>query len=131
MKQKFSNKDIIFTILFIVQFSIIFLINKELELTIIFYLEYILWGLSIYLGLISFSIFKKKGEVEKGKSYLNMRRLVEKCPYAIIRHPLYLAGIFLTISITMWTQVMISLIISVILIILTYHWTYSEEKILI
>ena len=69
--------------------------------------------------------------MEKGKSYLNTTKVVEKGPYAIIRHPQYLGGILFTISITLWTQIWLSLILSITIIILTYQWTYTEDKNLI
>ena len=52
-------------------------------------------------------------------------------PYAIIRHPQYLGGILFTITISFWTQIFLSLILSIIIIILTYQWTYAEDKKLI
>ena len=85
----------------------------------------------MYFGLISFLTFKKRGEVEKGKSYIHTTKVVKDGPYAIVRHPQYFGGILFTISITLWTQVWLSLVLSIIITILTYHWTYSEDKKLI
>ncbi len=134
-EKRFSLKDIIlttiFTIFFIVQIILMFLFFNELSLIILAYIGYVIWGFSIYFGLISFWTFKKRGSVEKGKSYLNTTKVVEKGPYAIIRHPQYLGGILFTISITLWTQIWLSLILSITIIILTYQWTYTEDKNLI
>ncbi|MDX1798983.1 MAG: isoprenylcysteine carboxylmethyltransferase family protein, partial [Candidatus Lokiarchaeia archaeon] len=82
-------------------------------------------------ALIPFWTFKKRGRVEKGKSYVNTTELVEKGPYALVRHPQYLGGILFTISITLWTQLLASLILTIIISVLTYQWTYVEEKRLI
>ena len=121
----------IFTIAFIIQIFMMFIISNELGLTFLVYIGYIVWAFSIYFGFISFRTFKRRGGVEKGKSYINTTKLVKNGPYAIIRHPQYLGGILFTITITLWTQVWLSLILSIIIIILTYHWTYSEERDLI
>ncbi len=133
--KKFSIKDIIFTTVFtlsfIIQIVLMFLFFNELQLIALVYIGYIIWGFSLYFALISFWTFKKRGGVEKGKSYLNTTKVVDKGPYAIIRHPQYLGGILFSITITLWTQLLISLILSIIIIILTYQWTYSEDKKLI
>ncbi|MFX0042609.1 MAG: methyltransferase family protein [Candidatus Hodarchaeota archaeon] len=121
----------LFTIAFLTQIILMFLFFNEINLIILIYVGYILWGFSLYFGLISFWTFKKRGGVQKGKSYVHTTELVEKGPYAIVRHPQYLGGILFTISITLWTQLWVSLILSVIILILTYQWTYVEDKNLI
>ena len=108
-----------------------FLFFNELGIVILVYMGYIIWGFSLYFGLISFWTFKKRGGVEKGKSYLYTTKLVDNGPYAIVRHPQYLGGILFTISISFWTQIFLSLILSIIIIILTYEWIYVEDKNLI
>jgi protein-S-isoprenylcysteine O-methyltransferase Ste14 len=108
-----------------------FLITNTLGFTFLVYIGYIIWGFSIYFGFVTFWIFKKKGGVEKGKSYINTTKLIKKGPYAIVRHPQYLGLVLFSISITLWTQSWLSLILTTIIIILTYYWTYSEDKNLI
>ena len=134
-KKKFSLVNtiftIIFTISFIIQIILMFMFFNELDLIILIYIGYIIWGFSLYFGLISFWTFKKRGEVQKGKSYIHTTKLVDKGPYAIVRHPQYLGGILFTISITLWTQLLVSLILSIIIIVLTYQWTYAEDNNLI
>jgi len=133
--QKFSLGTIIFTtiftIAFLIQIVMMFIIYNELGLSFLVYIGWIVWLLSLYFGFISFRTFKKRGDVKKGKSYIYTTKLVKDGPYAIIRHPQYLGGILFTISITLWTQVWLSLVLSIIIIILTYQWTYSEDKNLI
>jgi len=133
--QKFSLGTIIFTtiftIAFLVQIVLMLFIYNELGITFLAHIGWIVWLFSLYFGLITFRTFKKRGDVEKGKSYVYTTKLVKDGPYAIIRHPQYLGGILFTISITLWTQVWLSLVLSIIIIILTYQWTYSEDKNLI
>lgn len=121
----------LFTISFIIQIVLMFIYYNELGLTFLLYIGYVLWIFSIYLGLIPFRTFKKRGDVAKDKSYIRTTKLVDQGPYAIVRHPQYLGGILFTISITLWTQIWLSLILTIVIIILTYQWTYTEEKELI
>jgi protein-S-isoprenylcysteine O-methyltransferase Ste14 len=133
--QKFSLRDIffttIFTIAFLIQIVMMFLFYNELGMIFLAYIGWIVWVFCLYFGFISFRTFKKRGDIEKGKSYIHTTKVVKGGPYAIIRHPQYLGGILFTISITLWTQVWLSLVLSIIIIILTYQWTYSEDKNLI
>ncbi|MFX1388165.1 MAG: methyltransferase family protein [Promethearchaeota archaeon] len=121
----------IFTIAFLIQIVMMLTIYNILGITFLVYIGWIVWLFSLYFGLIPFRTFKKRGGVEKGKSYVYTNKLVKDGPYAIIRHPQYLGGILFTISITLWTQVWLSLVLSIIIIVLTYQWTYSEDKKLI
>ncbi|MFX1409443.1 MAG: methyltransferase family protein [Promethearchaeota archaeon] len=132
-KIKFMNIifTTLFTISFLIQIILMFIFFNELNLIILVYIGYIIWGFSLYFGLISFWTFKKRGGVQKGKSYVHTTELVKKGPYAIIRHPQYFGGILFTISITLWTQLWLSLIFSIIIVVLTYQWTYVEDKKLI
>ena len=133
--QKFSLGDIIFTtiftIAFLIQIVMMFLFYNELGMIFLAYIGWIVWVFCLYFGFITFKTFKKRGEVEKGKSYIHTTKVVKGGPYAIVRHPQYLGGILFTISITLLTQVWLSLVLSIIIIILTYQWTYSEDKNLI
>ncbi len=134
-KWHFSPLDIIltsiFTLAFIGQFILLFIYNNELNLKYLEYIGYGLWGISIIFAILPMIILKRKGKAPKGKSYIHTQKIVTTGLYAIVRHPQYFAGIILTISITCITQSWISLILTVLIIILTYQWTYSEDKSLI
>jgi protein-S-isoprenylcysteine O-methyltransferase Ste14 len=134
-EQKFSARDIfftiVFTIAFLIQIGIIFFVYNDLGLTFLAYIGWIVWLLSLYFALIPFFTFKKRGEVKKGKNYTQTTKLVKNGPYAVIRHPQYLGGILFTISMTLWSQAWLSLVLSIMIVILTYQWTYSEDKKLI
>ena len=119
------------TIVLIWQVILIFIDKSGFNIAFIQILGYITWILSVYFGLLPIWVFKKKGEVAKGENYTKTNKLVDNGTYAIIRHPQYLAGILVSISITFWVQSFLSMILTVIVITLIYQWTYSEDKILI
>ena len=134
-KKKFSLKDVffttIFTIAFLIQIILMFIVKNELNVPLLSYSGWIIWIISLYFVFIPFFSFKKRGGVEKGKSYIHTSKVVKNGTYAIIRHPQYLGGILFTISISLWNPVWFNLILSVIIIVLTYQWTYAEDKSLI
>ena len=133
--QKFSSRDIffttIFTITFILQIILMFFLEHTFNLPFLTIIGWIIWGFSIYFAVISFLTFKKRGDVDKGKSYIHTTKLVKNGAYAIIRHPQYLGGILFSISITLWNPVWLNIILTLIIIILTYQWTYSEDRMLV
>lgn len=121
----------IFTIAFLIQIVLMFIIENNSNIPFLAYVGWIIWGFSLYFAFIPFITFKKRGDVEEGKSYLHTTRVVKDGPYAIIRHPQYLGGILFTISITLWNPVWFNFVLSIIIILLTYQWTYAEDKKLI
>jgi protein-S-isoprenylcysteine O-methyltransferase Ste14 len=60
--------------------------------------------LSGILGLLPIYELKKKGKVPKGKSYVKTTRLVETGIYGVVRHPQFVGGILLALSIAMIAQ---------------------------
>ena len=129
----FSNllNAILLTITLVLQVILIFIDKSGFNIVIIQIIGYITWIFSVYFGLVPMWVFKKKGEVVKGENYTKTNKLVDTGTYAIIRHPQYLAGILVSLSITFWVQSFLSMILTVIVIILIYQWSYSEDKILI
>ena len=129
--KKFSLKDIffttIFTIAFIIQIILMFIVKNEFNIPLLSYSGWVTWIISLYLVFVPFFSFKKQGVVEKGKSYIHTSKVVKNGTYAIIRHPQYLGGILFTISISLWNPVWFNLILSVMIIVLTYQWTYTED----
>ena len=133
--QKFSHVDIffttVFTITFVLQIILMFFLEPIFDLPFLTIIGWIIWGFSIYFAVIPFLIFKKRGDVEQGKSYIHTKKVVKNGAYAIVRHPQYLGGILFSISITLWNPVWVNIILTLIIIILTYQWTYSEDRMLI
>jgi len=122
---------IIYTITFIFQIIMLFILKPIFYFLFLTIIGWILFGFSLYFALIPFLIFKKRGDVETGKSYTHTKKVVKDGVYAIIRHPQYLGRILFSISITLWNPVWLNIILTIVIIILTYQWTYSEDKILI
>ena len=65
------------------------------------------WGLfavSAVLGWLPIFVFRHRGRVAKGKSYIHTTALVTTGIYAVVRHPQFLAGDFLAVAVICITQ---------------------------
>jgi protein-S-isoprenylcysteine O-methyltransferase Ste14 len=86
-----------------------------------------LW-ISGILGWLPIFTFKKYGGVNKGDSYVHTQQLVDKGIYSIVRHPQYLAGIFLSIGLFLIAPYWVSLVLGVMNIVQYVHGAIDEEK---
>jgi len=84
-------------LLTLAQFILLFFISKT-YIPALRYVGFAIWALSAYFGWAPMFIFKKKGGVTKGQSYLHTTKLVDTGVYAIVRHPQYVALPLLNIA---------------------------------
>ena len=123
--------SIVFTLAFIGQFVLLFFYNNELGLNFLKYIGWFAWGLSAILGGIPIIYFRRAGGVKKGESYIKTSKLVTCGPYTIIRHPQYLSFMLIAFGFTLTTQSWISLILTIFITVITYLFSFQEEKRLI
>ncbi len=102
------------------------LYNKDGNIAIINLGWVILW-ISAIFGWLPIFTFKKYGGVSKGKSYIQTTTLVDHGVYAIVRHPQYLAGILIGLSLPLISQHWLVAVLGVVVIIITYVNTFDEE----
>jgi protein-S-isoprenylcysteine O-methyltransferase Ste14 len=86
-------------ILTVAQFVMLFVLELPQGVAALRIAGYVLWVGSAYLGWVPIFEFKKYGGVPKGKSYVRTTTLVTRGTYAVVRHPQFLAGIFLNAGI--------------------------------
>jgi protein-S-isoprenylcysteine O-methyltransferase Ste14 len=86
------------------------------------------WIISAILGWLPIYIFKKKGGVSKGQSYVKTTRLVDTSIYSIVRHPQYLAGIFLSLAFILISQHWLVLILGIPIIIILYVGGFEGDS---
>jgi protein-S-isoprenylcysteine O-methyltransferase Ste14 len=119
---------IVFTIISIGQFVPLFFYNNLLGLDYLIYIGYGFWILSAIFGIVPIIYFKIKGGVKKGQSYIKTTKLVTSGPYAIVRHPQYVALNYMAIAITLFTQSWINVLTTVLIIIFNYWTSFQEEQ---
>jgi len=89
-----------------------------------------LWMSAIF-GWLPIFAFKKYGRVSKGKSYVHTQTLVDQGVYSIVRHPQYLAGIFISAGLYLIAPYWGNLTLGVINTIQYVYATYQEDQNLI
>jgi protein-S-isoprenylcysteine O-methyltransferase Ste14 len=81
---------------------------------------YVLWALSAVFGILPIFTLRRRGGVPEGKSYMQTTVLVDSGPYAIVRHPQFLAGILLNVSCMFVAQHWLIVVLGIPSILLTY-----------
>ena len=127
-----SIKSIIFSILLTIsaigQIILSFLLYNEDGISILRNIGWIVLWISAIFGWVPIYTFKKWGGVQKGNSYIKTTILVDRGIYSIVRHPQYLAGILISISLPLIAQNWIVLVLGIISILIHYFDTFEEEK---
>jgi protein-S-isoprenylcysteine O-methyltransferase Ste14 len=118
----------ILTIVAVGQIILSFLLyNKDGNETITNIGWVILW-ISAIFGWLPILIFKKWGEVPKGKSYMSTTKLVDRGVYAIVRHPQYLAGMLMAVALSLIAQHWVVAVLGAIAFTIYYVDTFEEER---
>ena len=65
---------------------------------------WIVLAISGIFGWLPIYRFRKKGGVARGKSYVQTTKLVDSGIYSIVRHPQYLAGVLMSLALTLIAQ---------------------------
>lgn len=82
----------------IVQIILYFVLYNAAGIPALRVLGWITWALSVVFGVWPIMIFRAKGGVEKGSTYIQTTALVDTGLYAIVRHPQYLAWVLLSVA---------------------------------
>jgi len=95
-------------------------------------LAYIGVGLYVFSGIVFGMLptfeFRKKGEVEKGKSYIHTTKLVDTGIYSIVRHPQYMTFIMWAIAGMLLFQHWIVILLGIPIIPLMYIDLIKADK---
>jgi protein-S-isoprenylcysteine O-methyltransferase Ste14 len=88
----------------VAQIALSFILSNPSALPALKWLGYVAWTLSAIFGIVPIIAFRVKGRVPEGKNYMHTTVLVDTGIYAIVRHPQYLAGVLISIALTLITQ---------------------------
>lgn len=86
------------------QFYLSWAFYNNLGLDWVTNLGWFVLSLSALFGWLPIYEFRKHGNVPKGKSYVHTTKLVTTGIYRIVRHPQFLAGVLITVSMALISQ---------------------------
>jgi len=118
------------SLLFISQIIVgIYLLSEVTQITILAYIGVGLYVFSgIVFGMLPVKEFRKKGGVNKGKSYIYTTKLVDTGIYSIVRHPQFITWMWWAIAGMLLFQHWIVVILGVPIIPLTYIDIIRADK---
>ena len=128
MKKKMLIEMTILTVLVIAQIALFIVFFNYGKFLIPKYIGYFCWILSAIFGWLPIYELKKKGKVQKGKSYVSTTELVTSGVFRIVRHPQYLAGILLSLAFILISQHWSVLILGVPAMIILYKDMFNADK---
>jgi len=126
--RKITTLYIFFGILFVGQVVYCFISYNGAGWDFVLYIGWAVFTFSMVLGWLSRIAFEAKGRAPEGESFIHTSVVVESSIYAIVRHPMYLSGVLVFISLVLISQHWLSLLFSIPIIIYFYISTYSEER---
>jgi protein-S-isoprenylcysteine O-methyltransferase Ste14 len=112
----------------LLQVVLIFFLYNFYQLIIVNLVGWALLILFLIIGALPRIEFKKKGEIEKGKSFLSTTKLVSTGIYSVIRHPYWLSWILLSLSLTLMSQHWLMVFLGILACSLIYGETYLLDK---
>jgi len=121
------------SLLFILQIIVgIYLLSDISQIEIAAYSGIGLYVCSGWIfGMLPIFEFRKKGRVQKSKSYIHTTKLVDTGLYSIVRHPQYVTFILFAIAGMLLFQHWIVILLGILVIPLTYFDLVMADKRLI
>ncbi|OGD78598.1 MAG: hypothetical protein A2Y64_06565 [Candidatus Coatesbacteria bacterium RBG_13_66_14] len=110
------------------QIALVFILEPAWDIPWLEWLGYGLWAASAILGWLPIIIFRKRGRVADGQSYVKTTRLVTDGLYAVVRHPQYLALILVGLAGVCFTPHWATIAGASVILIATYASMLSEDK---
>jgi protein-S-isoprenylcysteine O-methyltransferase Ste14 len=116
------------TLSFVAQVVLCILFYNYLELNWLLYLGWAILAVAMVLGWRARATFETKGEARAGESWLHTRRVVASGIYAVVRHPMYLSFLLISLTLVCLSQHWLNAVMGAILMGLLYNDMCREEK---
>jgi protein-S-isoprenylcysteine O-methyltransferase Ste14 len=119
-KWKFSGAILIASILLVAQYYLAFFVYKMPGLKVLHWVGWGIWIISLIFGIAPIFIFRNRGGVAKGTSYIKTTKLVDSSLYAIVRHPQYVAGMLFNLALIFLAQHWVIFLVGALSMLLFY-----------
>jgi len=119
------------SVLIVLQIILSFFLYNQAGLPVLKHIGWITLAVSAVFGWLPILVFRKKGGVPKGKSYIQTTVLVDSGIYAVVRHPQYLAGVLINLALMLITQHWLIAMIGVVAMVLNYFIALKADQELI
>jgi protein-S-isoprenylcysteine O-methyltransferase Ste14 len=115
-------------VLTVLQIVLTFFLCNQAGLQVLRVVGWIVWALSAVFGVIPIITFRRLGGVPEGKSYMQTTVLVDSGVYAVVRHPQFLAGVLINISLMLIAQHWLIIVLGVPPMLLTYLDAHRADQ---
>jgi protein-S-isoprenylcysteine O-methyltransferase Ste14 len=113
---------------FVAQIVLCFFFYNSLGLKWLLYLGWAILAVAIILGWRARVAFEMKGESGDKKDWLHTTVVVDSGVYAVVRHPMYLSFILMSLALVLISQHWLNVVFGVILMGLIYNDMRREER---
>jgi len=113
---------------FVAQVVLCILFYNHLGLNWLLYLCWAIVLVAVVLGWRARVAFQTKGETRAGESWLHTRTVVTGGLYAVLRHPMYLSFLLISLALVCLSQHWLNAVLGAILMGLLYNDMGREEK---
>jgi protein-S-isoprenylcysteine O-methyltransferase Ste14 len=94
---------VVYSVAMVAQLCLLFLFSAG-RIRWLVHAGWALFAISAILGWLPILVFRRRGAVEKGRSYVHTTALVTSGLYAVVRHPQFLASDVLATAVMCMTQ---------------------------
>ena len=112
----------IWGLIFVIQIALVFIFGMlgKNRVESIVYIGIGIWWIAVILAWLPIFVFKRKGHIPEGKSFVHTTTLVDSGLYSIIRHPQYTSGLLFSFSLILISQTWFITGMSLVVISLMY-----------
>jgi protein-S-isoprenylcysteine O-methyltransferase Ste14 len=113
---------------FLGQVVLCILFYNSLDLAWLLYLGWGVLAIAMVLGWRARVAFQAEGASREGESWLHTRTVVATGIYAVVRHPMYLSFLMMSLSLVLLSQHWLNAVLGLIVMGLLYNDMRREEK---
>lgn len=127
MKKKMMIWALLLTVVAVGQIILAFILYDPEGNNVVINLGWGVLMISAIFGWLPIFTFRKRGKVQ-GNGYIHTTVLVDSGIYGVVRHPQYLAGILISLSLPMISQHWLVAVFGLFAMAIYYQNTFDEER---